>query len=217
MNRRIPSLAAVAAFIACLTPAVSHAGLPDPSNSTIPAHVVLVGRDPSGSADPMGQMTVVIRDLANNPMPGALVRMQFSNASDTRPSLAQPDPAITGVSCDGARTTFTMLTGPDGAVRFSLVGIGVLSAASPPQYPTLTFYWDQAYLGAVKVAALDEDGGGGVAPADQSQFLMDFFSSQYWPRSDFDGNGALGANDLSQWLGAFFASNSIQSGGASCP
>ena len=57
-------------------------GCIEPANSTVPACITLVGRDGTGAADPRGQFTVTIRDIANNPMANALVRVDLGAAPD---------------------------------------------------------------------------------------------------------------------------------------
>jgi hypothetical protein len=205
------SILAIASFV----PALAHAGFPPPPNSTIPSHVLLVGRDASGNADPRGLMTAVIRDLANNPMPNVTVAVDFSVTPDMRPAAVQPDPAIAAVDCVSGPMVMG-LTGADGSVTFSIVGRANRSAATAAQSQTLRFYADGTLLGQVVVSAFDLDGGG-VGPSDLNAWLQDFFSGQYWARADYDGNLTVGPADLSAWLGAFFGSQSVQGGGASCP
>jgi len=212
----LPFVALVSSLaVASVVPALAHAGFPPPPNSTIPSHVLLVGRDASGNADPRGLMTVVIRDLANNPMPNVTVAVDFSVTPDMRPAAVQPDPAIAAVNCVSGPMVMG-LTGADGSVTFSVVGRANRSAATAAHGATLRFYGDGVLLGQVGVSAFDQDGGG-VGPTDLNGWLQDFFSGEYWARSDYDGNLLMGPADLSRWLDAFFGSQSIQDGGASCP
>jgi hypothetical protein len=202
------------ALLSAAIPAMARAGVPPPQNSTIPAHVILVGRDASGQPDPRGRATVVIRDLANNPLPGVSVAIDFSATPDMGPSQTQPDPAILNVNCS-ARTLIA-LTGADGSVTFSIVGRANRGIASVAQGQTLRFYADGVFLGTAIVSAPDQDGDG-VNAVDLSYFLSDFFTGQYLERSDHDGNGFLSASDLSALLTVFFGSQSIQGGGPACP
>lgn len=214
MHRRIALLSLVA--LSAFAPPPAGAGLPPPPQSTIPQHVLLVGRDASGNADPLGAATAVIRDFANNPVPGVEVLIDFSTTPDMRPSAAQPDPAIVSVDCPGG-PVLKVVTGANGSVTFRIVGRANLSAATAAQLPTLRFYCQGAYLGQAIVSAYDLDGGG-VGPTDLNAWLQDFFSGNYFARSDYDGNLIVGPNDLSMWLKAFFGSNSIQGGmGGVCP
>jgi hypothetical protein len=211
-------LAAAIATICALTPGPARAsGIPDPAQCTIPSHVALVGRDASGMADPLGTMTFVIKRLSGDPLNQGLIVLDFSNTPDMKPAAAQPDPAIFSVFCDGSNSSVRTMTGLDGRATIRIVGYAVPTAPAGAHAPTLNVYCNGVFLGTAIVSAFDLDGNSGINPTDNSVFLRDFFSGQYWERSDFDGNGVLGPSDLSLWVQAFFASNSVQSGGASCP
>jgi hypothetical protein len=162
-------------------------------------------------------MTFVIRRLSGDPLNQGLIVLDFSNTPDMRPSASQPDPAVLDVFCQGGVSTVRTMTGPDGKATIRIVGSAVPSAPSGAHAPTLGVYCNGVFLGTVIVSALDLDGSAGVNPTDNSVFLRDFFSGQYWERSDFNGDGVLGPGDLSVWVQAFFAANSVQSGGAGCP
>jgi len=211
-------LAVAIATICVLAPGLARAsGIPDPATSTIPSHVLLVGRDAGGTADPLGTMTFVIKRLSGDPLNQGVIVLDFSNTPDMKPAAVQPDPAIFSVFCDGSNSSVRTMTGLDGRATIRIVGYAVPTAAAGSHSPTLNVYCNGVFLGTSIVSAFDLDGSAGVNPTDNSVFLRDFFSGQYWERSDFDGNGVLGPSDLSVWLNAFFASNSVQSGGASCP
>jgi hypothetical protein len=67
-------------------------------------------------------------------------------------------------------------------------------------------------LGAVRVAAFDQDGKNGLDQADVSLFLNDYqLGLGYRQRSDFDGNGVLTAIDLNLLLAATCGRRSDQS------
>ena len=212
MNRPI-ALALVALCALVAPPAV--AGPPDPAPSTIPQNVTLVGRDASGQADPIGFATVVIRDLANNPVPGVDVLIDFSTTPDMRLAAAQPDPAIVSVNCSSG-PVLRVVTDANGSVTFRIVGQAVGNPSTPSNSSTLRFYSQGIYLGSAFLHAFDLDGGG-VGASDLSAWLNDFFSGNSWARSDYNGSLIVDPGDLSVWLKAFFGSNSIQSGGALCP
>ena len=220
MASRSSRVALMIALVALcsVAPAIARAApVPSPANCTIPSHVVLVGRDASGAADPLGSITLVIRKLTNEPIAQASISIDFHNTEDMQPSLVQPDPSVT-VFCGGGKAIVRAFTDNNGQATIRIVGRAFHSVPGGAQAPTLDVFANGVLLGTVPVSAFDQDGGGGVNPADESLFFADFFSGQYWARSDFDGNGALGPNDLSLWEQAFFASNSVQSGGASaCP
>ena len=52
-------------------------GLPQPSLSTVPCSIVLVGHH-AGVADPYGEFIVVVRNSSLSPIPGATVTVDFS-------------------------------------------------------------------------------------------------------------------------------------------
>jgi len=211
-------LAAAFAALCSLAPPLAHASnIPYPPNCTIPSHVVLTGLDAHGAADPLGTMTFEIRSLVNLPLNNAVLAIDFGQTPDVRPSEVQPDPSVTQVFCAAGGPIVQAFTDINGRVTIRLVGRAYHSAASGAHAPTLQIFCNGVFLSTVPVSAFDQDGGGGLNPADESLFFSDFFSGQYWARSDFDGNGALGPNDLSLWEQAFFASNSVQSGAGTCP
>jgi len=207
---------AIGAFSA-LAPGLALAiGIPDPAQCTIPSHVVLVGRDAGGMADPLGTMTFVIRRVNGAPLAQAVIVVDFSSTPDMRPSASQPDPAIADVGCPNYATVRTV-TDVNGRATIRIVGYAVPTEPAGAHAPTLIIYCNGVYLGTAVVSAFDLDGSAGINPVDNSVFLRDFFSGQYWERSDFNGDGVLGPADLSAWVQAFFAANSVQSGGAGCP
>ncbi len=111
----------------------------------------------------------------------------------------------------------------NGQATFRVVGFAANQGASPGSIgPSLRVYVGNAippagvYIGTVRVAALDQNGGG-VNGMDLSLFLADYFSGQNYARSDYNGDDVVGANDFSLWLAAFFAGGSAVSGGTPCP
>ena len=188
---------------------------PDPDNCEVPGLITLVARGADGTADPLGRFIVVVRDFNNVPEENDLVVLDFSSCPDIRLSSDQSDPGVI-VDCL-TRTVRGLTSWPTGSVTFRVIGSAVNSGASPGAIgPTLEVYADGVFLGAVRVAALDQNGIAGVNGDDFSLFLTDYFSGQPFARSDYDGNGAVDGNDLSLWLVAFFDGGSARSGGAAC-
>ena len=64
--------------LACAPPALAQ--VPDPSCSTLPCGITLVGLN-AGVPDPAGEFTVVARDLACNPIAGASLVFDFSECA----------------------------------------------------------------------------------------------------------------------------------------
>ena len=165
---------------------------PEPANSTIPSLIVLVGHDGSGTPDPGGQFTVVMRDLANNPVPNATIRVQlvatdvgFCSSQAAGLSLVLPD-AIEGHT-DAA-----------GIFTASIKGIGV--GPTSHTYGGVQIYGNGQLFGTPNIAAIDLDGSGGAGINDLALWLADFGSGINYLRDDFDGSGGIGANDLAVWL-----------------
>ena len=187
---------------------------PDPANCEVPDLTLLVSRGPEGGPDPIGAFTVVVRDFIQAPQPFADVVLDFRNCPDIRLCADQGDPSVL---TDCATPSVRATAGQDGRVTFRVLGFAMNSGGSPGSIgPTLEVYADGVFLGAVRVAVLDQNGGG-VNPEDLSLLLGDSFSGQAYARSDYDGNGVLDPNDVSIWLAAFFAGGSAVSGGAACP
>jgi len=210
-------LAAAIALLCSLAPMLAGAGLPSPANSTVPAHVLLVGEGPTGAADPVGTLTCTVRRLDNTTYRQARVQFDFAETPDMEPSLVQPDPQIT-VTCSGGTRTVNAVADDNGTVTLRIVGRALRSTPDGAHSNSLRVFAEGVLMAIPTVSAFDQDGVGGVGPADLNDFLQDFFSGQYWARSDYDGNGSLGPGDLSAWLQVFFAANSVQSGSmAACP
>jgi hypothetical protein len=180
--------------------------VPSPANSTIPGLVRLVGADPFGHPDPSGRFQVVHRDLANNPIPGAHIVVDFSAATDLVLCAVQaPGVAFVPGGVEG-------ITDANGSVWMALLGHAVANAP-PSSVSAVRIYADGVLLGYVPVCAVDLDGASGVGGSDLSLWLADFVSGLNPPRSDYNGTGGLGGSDLSLWLGCFVSGASAQS----CP
>lgn len=231
MNLLQRSLACAVLLLLALPAAADTAKLPSMWNSTIPCGLSLVGCT-GAAADPAGRFTLVIRDLANNPIAYSLIVVDFSECcDDIRLSDLQLCP---GVSLDAATRTVRAFTGNDGSVTFCIMGAargmapgsgrgakiyadGVLLTPDYPDVPHLP----------LSVSAFDLDGaaGGGamgVGPSDLAVLLGDVFTG-YRARSDFDAadagcTAALTPADLSRWLTVYFDAGSRSNATAiACP
>lgn len=188
---------------------------PDVTNCVVPDHVVVVGSDGS-SADPFGALSVVIRDLNNTPQPNAPVVVSFANCPYVELCPDQLDP---GVMVNCADRTLRAMTDAQGVARFSVVGAASPAACTSDLLSRVEFFWDNAYLGAPRVAVLDLNGSPGLTGDDLAVFLGSFLGcNAYSPHLDYNGNGAMDGNDLSVWLGAFFGGRSTAGcSAAPCP
>lgn len=199
-----------------ISPSGAVAAVPSPSQSTIPSHILLVGTDALGVADPLGAFTVTVRNAGGVPVAGSGVFCSFNRSPDMVLCATQPE-ASNSMVCDQGLSPYAVSYALSGGVaHFKLVGHA--NHALPGGHDrSVDIYADGVLLGSVRVGVLDHDGGG-VGPADQSLWLADYFSSEYRERSDLDGDGVLGPSDLSIWQAAFFSAGSIQGcAGAACP
>jgi len=204
--------------------ASAHAAVPRPALSTtpapfvwdIPAVIPVHGHDAAGVADPRGEFVITIRDLAMNPIPGAIVMLDFVNCSDLRLCV---DPHDAGAVVDCGERTLRKITGPNGQATFRVVGCSVAAPGSAGAgTPCARVYADGVLGGSAAVAIYDLVGCDGLAPADASAWLTELFGGLNPLRADYDGNGFVGPADLSRWLDAFFADGSLTncSNGGAC-
>jgi hypothetical protein len=193
----------------CLIASVAAAGVPSAANSTVPGWINAMGAK-AGVPDPHGQVTIVVRDLANNPLNGASVVIDLSGCADLNLCCDQLD-AGTTVNCP-AKTTrkFTDVTG---TVQFILEGKSIGSGNAVELQGAGRVYANGTLIGSPTVPAFDLDGSSGVGINDLSVWLGDFgtLGNPAFGRADFDHNGAVGINDLSVWLTQFGFSTSIPS------
>ena len=185
------------------------AGQPAPGNSTIPTFIDVVGTH-GGIPDPLGQFSVIVRDLANNPMPGVQVTIDFSQCPDTRVALAQG----AGLAVHAANNAVSRVTNAAGVAVFTIVGAGTLGcdlSTCPPGVPNCArICAGGVLLGSTSVAIFDLDGASptgieGVNILDQEHFTSDFFCGANPPRSNFDHLAGVSASDLARFIGVIYA------------
>ena len=207
------SLRSLCMLVALATPSLAHAGLPPCCNSTVPSCISLVGSRGSVPAA-TGAFTVVVRDLANNPIAGVGVTIDLANAMDLRICADQLDPAAT-VNC--AAKTVRKFTAADGSVHFTVLGGSNGAGNATTLLNGGRIFANGFLIGSPTVSAYDLDGISGVGANDLSAWLGDFFTGNPIGRSDYDCSNSVGANDFSIWLGVFGSGAMAQSCGASCP
>jgi hypothetical protein len=193
----------------CLVASVAAAGVPSAANSTVPGGIRLVGSK-AGVPDPHGTFSIVVRDLANNPLNGASVVIDLSGCGDLNLCSEQLDAGAT-VTCP-AKTT-RKFTDISGTVTFTVLGSSHGLASELQGAGRI--YANGTLIGSPTVAAFDLDGASGVGINDLSRWLIDFGTSGNPPfgRSDLDLGGTVGINDLSRWLQEFGFGTSL----TSCP
>lgn len=199
-------------FLTLAAPSLALASPPSPANDTAPACISLVGTLGSTPAA-IGQFTVVCRDLANNPMPGARVVIDLSACPELFICADQLDPAAT-VDC--AHKTVSKLTAADGSVQFTIVG-GSTGGGGVTLLGGGRIFKNGGLIQTPTVSAYDLDGTNGLGANDLSLWLSDFGSGIPYGRSDYDCSGGVGANDFSLWLNAFGSGAMAQSCVSHCP
>jgi hypothetical protein len=189
------------------------ANVPSAANSTTPACISIVGNN-AGLPDPAGNFSVIVRDLANNPINGASVVIDLALCGDLSICNDQLDPNAL-VNC-GAKTTrkFTDVTG---TVSFTVLGGSNGSGNAIELHNAGRIFANGTQLASPTISAFDLDGQLGIGGNDLSAFLGDFSSGTAFGRVDYDCNGSTGGNDLSIWLGIFSAGASSSSCALACP
>jgi hypothetical protein len=187
-------------------------------NWTIPAVIPVVSPNTPGAADPIGDITIVVRDLVNLPVNNSLVVIDFSACGDVRLCTDPHDPAAI-VDC--ASRTVRKYTDVAGVAKFRIVGCGIATPGTPGSAGRCArIYSDWSDEGSFPVAVYDLVSCDGIRPPDLSAWLADFFTLPTGaPRDDYDGNGTVGPADLSLWLQEFFTAVTGQGCGPAghCP
>jgi len=207
---RKATLLTVAGLVAA---SASFAGVPSPANSTVPACLPLVGSS-LGVADPAGAITITVRDLANNPLVGASVVLDMSNAADIAICDDQLD---AGALVNCAAKTTRKFTDALGQVSFTVLGGSNGAGNASSLLNAGRIYANGVLIGSPTVNAFDLDGAGGVGANDLSAWLADFGTLTAYGRADYDCSGGVGANDLSVWLVLFGNLASGESCAVACP
>ena len=195
------------------------AAVPSPADSDVPCGLDLVGST-GGVADPRGQVTILVRDLAHNPIAGSSVVIDFTSCVlDIRVCSVQPVAGVTA-DCSGTVGSISAVTDGTGSVTIRVVGGARNTASGTPGagFKCATVYADGVNLGTINVGAFDENSAGGVNPADISVWLPDSFAfpTTYVGRSDFNCTNSINPADLSLLLGASLGGQSFNSCAAFC-
>jgi hypothetical protein len=185
-----------------------------PLRSQVPATIALVGSSAGTPDAAFGRFTVRVRDLADNPVRGASVVVDLTNATDLALCDDQRD-ADALVNC--AARTVRKFSDSNGEVSFTVLGGSNGAGNATTFLQGGRIYANGTLIGSPTVAAYDLDSFSGVGANDLSAWLADFGSGEPYGRADYDGTGHVGANDLSFWLAAYGAAGSTSSCAASCP
>lgn len=210
-----------ATLLACggvLVASYALASVPSPADSDIPAQVNLVGTT-AGTPDVRGEFTIVIRDLAHNPIAGSSVVISFDNCTpDIRVCSVQPFAGVTADCASGPVGEISGVTDGTGTVTMRIVGGANNTASGTPAaaFNCGTVFADGVNMRQVNIGAFDQNGAGGATPADVSVWLADSFDPDVEGRSDFNGTNTVTPADLSILLGVTLGGGSTSSCGAYC-
>ena len=183
------------------------ASVPDPTKSTIPSGIILVGQK-TGVADPKGNFTVTVKDLAGNTIAGSSVIVDFTGcATDSRICSAQSFAGVTA-DCSSNPGTVSAVTNASGVATLRVLGGGRNTASGSPGagFHCATIYADGVNLGNTTVAIADENGSGtnngtAVSVLDASLALSDSLHNLAVGRSDFNFSNNVSIVDVSILLG----------------
>lgn len=203
------------------SPSIAAAGFPppDPLYCTLPCGINLVGTT-GGVPAIQGEFFVQIKSgpLPSDVIPGASVVIDFSGCSpDIHLCSTQPWTGIM-VGCSPPVGRIGTVTDATGRAVLRIVGGASNFGGNTPAFPgkCARIFADGVFLGNLNVGAYDQNGSGGVNPADISVFLDDSLDPDFEGRSDFDCSGAVNPADLSLLLGVALSGTSSTSCSAYC-
>jgi len=218
-------------LVACMVlgAAAAYAGIVSPGNCSItrsennaPAsRINLVGYNSGGVGDQAdsleinSKIIVTVRDVANNPIAGVPVVVDFSGCtSDVKIGNYQSFHGQT-VGCAGATVQgYSTALG-----QVTLTIIGGRSAAPAHAAGCATVFADSYNIGSLGVGTFDQTNTGGITLADISLFWTDINDpGPDQDRSDVDGNAALTLADVSYaWTANSHAASFNASSAVLCP
>lgn len=176
--------------LSALLSTAAAAAVPSPGTSSA-SPLLTLGASDGLAPDPALGFVVIVRDLANNPIVGAMVVVDFANCPDVvLGTLTGPNTVI-----DCATRTARTFTGAGGRAELRLTGaIGTRSPASIGACARV--YGDGVLFATVPVAVLDQDGAEGVDAKDLSLWLHDLYAGTNPARSDLNGDSFVSPSDL---------------------
>jgi hypothetical protein len=125
--RTAPLPAAIALMLAIANPPDAAAICWPREVNDVPAFIRVVGTH-GGVPDTIGTYTVVARDFARNPIPGAVVTLDFSSC----PDLALCSVAAGGAVLDCATRKVAAVTNAWGTAKIIVLGGGRVDGSSVP-------------------------------------------------------------------------------------
>ena len=191
--------------------ASAMAAVPSPALSQKPAYIDVVGTQ-SGTPDPGGAFTIIVRDFASTPIANSQVVIDFLACTDMNLCTA-----VVGTQVQDCPTrTVRGFTDGTGSITFTILGAGKNTGIpAGPGAGCANIIADGVSLVHPTATEYDENGAvsnNGVGGTDLSSFLYDFGhvgTNGYKGRSDFSHSGALDGVDLSLWISKFGSNKSV--------
>jgi hypothetical protein len=176
----VPSLLLICASLAM----PAFAGIPDPAHCTVPPCLVLC---PAGD----DTFTVVVRDIAGNPVSGVRVRLEFASCSSGPSIVVCSWDCCPGLIIDGLHELVRTDSDANGVAKFG-AKMGGLCEGS-----TVGVSAGSVHLADVHLASPDQNGNL-VVGADDAQHVHDLIGTTD-PGADFDCDGIVTQADY-DWL-----------------
>jgi hypothetical protein len=168
--------------------------------------------DQNDHCSPNTMITVWVRDIGNNPVPGISVILDFSQCGDLKLASTQ---SYMGETVNCQYSYAQNFSDALGYAHFAVRGIRVPGVAHG--HNAVHVVVDGCQAGLIGAGTYDQDGANGVTLADLGLWAADYFAGLNPDRSDYDGNGYVGLGDLSDFATCYFSNCSSASGPTSCP
>jgi hypothetical protein len=184
-----------------LAASVALAAVPDPTQSTCPAHINSAGHDGT-DGEPLVEFNVQVNDISGIGVGGSVVVIDMSGCTDQVFCTDQ----LLNSTADCPTMTVRKNADPSGLATFRIIGgasypTGVGDPGGPDK--CVTIYADGVLLCTIDIGSFDLDNVTGVGGGDLSLWLDDFGVGGDIGRSDYDGDDNVGGGDLSLWLDVF--------------
>lgn len=180
MRRTMTPLAIATAVLALLAwPFDAQSGVPSPSNSSVDPCLVFC---PVSDID----FHVIVRDLANNPVAGAVVKLDFSGCPSFTHCLGVPSSLIVS----DVNRTVSEVADVFGAAVFAMPMGGICPGSA------VRIFADGVWLATRSLASPDRDGNLFPDLTDEAAIQALAVANSSDPTADFDCNGIVDAADV---------------------
>lgn len=196
----IGKAALIASGLVFASTALAGCPLSWPRNSSCSASCIrLVSNDARGVAAPNSAFTVPARGLGYNPVANVPVFLDFTNHSVPSSIRVQGGGQPPGPAQECARHLVSLTTDALGSLTFIVVGGAQNLGDSPGMTAARARVFVDCWLvGAIGVAAFDQNGSGGLTSADIGALVGDLFGG-FKSRSDPDCSGDPTSATSAHW------------------